>query len=44
MLVSLASLSNADVGFWSGEQLSDCNSLSGSNPLTNWILNKKIII
>jgi hypothetical protein len=25
-----------------GGQLSDCNGLSGSNPLTNRILNKKI--
>jgi hypothetical protein len=33
----------ADVGFWSSGQLSDCNSLSGSNSLTNRVLNKKII-
>jgi hypothetical protein len=36
-----------DAGFWSeGErgQLSDCNSLLGSNSLTNQLLNKKIII
>jgi hypothetical protein len=27
-----------------GGQISDCNSLSGLNPLTNRVLNKKIII
>jgi hypothetical protein len=36
------SQSGADLGFWSGGQLSGCNSLSGSNPLTNRVLNKKI--
>jgi hypothetical protein len=30
----------ADVGFRLSGQLSDCNSLSGSNSLTNRILNK----
>jgi hypothetical protein len=35
----------ADGGFWSGGgQLSDCNSLSGSNSLTNRVLNEKLII
>jgi hypothetical protein len=29
----------ADAGFRLGEQLSDCNSLSGLNSLTNWVLN-----
>jgi hypothetical protein len=33
----------ADARFWSEWQLSDCNSLSGSNPLTNRILKKLII-
>jgi hypothetical protein len=33
-----------DVGFLSEEQLSNINCLSGSNLLTNRILNKKIII
>jgi hypothetical protein len=33
-------MAEADPGFWSGGQLSDCNSLSGSNPLTNRVLNK----
>jgi hypothetical protein len=32
----------ADAGFWLREQLSDRNSLSSSNPLTNRVL--KIII
>jgi hypothetical protein len=33
----------ADLGFWlGGGQLSDCNGLSGSNLLTNRVLNKKI--
>jgi hypothetical protein len=27
-----------------GRQLSDCNNLSGLNPLTNQVLNKKLII
>jgi hypothetical protein len=31
----------ADPGFWLGGQLSDCNDLSGSNSLTNRVLNKK---
>jgi hypothetical protein len=30
--------------FSRGGQISDCNSLSGLNPLTNRVLNKKIII
>jgi hypothetical protein len=30
--------------FSQGKQISDCNSLSGLNPLTNRVLNKKIII
>jgi hypothetical protein len=38
------SRSGADAEFWSGRQLSDSNSLLGSNPLTNRVLNKKIII
>jgi hypothetical protein len=33
-----------DARFWSERQLSDYNSLSGSNSLTNRVLNKKIII
>jgi hypothetical protein len=44
--IRIVGSTRTDARFWlgGGGQLSDCNSLSGLNSLTNRVLNKKIII
>jgi hypothetical protein len=43
-LASLSTIKQGRMQNFGGGQLSDCNGLSGSNSLTNRVLNKKLII